>query len=114
MPGSEAHPAPGESDDDHQFHSAPAIEELRKKISGNGYKPAFRRIVNDGTPTFATFKFGYLPVRGLLYSVIGHELALFGLFLMLHYGLPALRAQKLITTANMQDHNIVYLRNGRG
>src|SRR6266404_9182719 len=50
-----------------------AVEELRKKIFGNGYNPTFRKVINDGTPTFATFKFGYLPGRGLLYSIIGHE-----------------------------------------
>ncbi|MCU1309702.1 MAG: hypothetical protein JWO20_827 [Candidatus Angelobacter sp.] len=108
-PTSETTPVTNESDEDHTCTLPPAIEELRKKIAGNGYKPAFRRIVNDGTPTFATFKFGYLPARGLLYSIIGHEVALFGLFLLIHFGLPALRPQKLITTANMQDHNIVYL-----
>jgi hypothetical protein len=86
-----------------------AVEELRKKISGNGYNPTFRKVINDGTPTFATFKFGYLPGRGLLYSIIGHEVALFALFLLIHYGLPALQPQKLITKSNTQDRNIVYL-----
>ena len=47
----------------------PAVEELRRKLSGNGYRPTFRA-VSDGIPTFGTFKFGYVPARGLLYSVI--------------------------------------------
>src|SRR5690349_15528146 len=65
-----------------------AIEELRTKISA-GLTPAVRArtegsdfsvVSNPGSvPTFATFKFGYLPGRGLLYSAIAHELALFGL-----------------------------------
>jgi hypothetical protein len=85
----------------------PAVEELRLKLAGNSYKPTFRRVVNDGTPTFSTFKFGYLPGRGLIYSVIAHELALFLLFMLVHYGFPEMRAQKLIAQ-NTQDH-VIYL-----
>jgi hypothetical protein len=59
-------------------------------------------------PSFSTFKFGYLPGRGLLYSTIGHEVAIFGLFLLFTYVLPTLRPQKLVQTANAQDH-IIYL-----
>ncbi len=95
------------SGDDQTSILPPAVEELRLKLAGNGYQPAFRRVVKDGTPTFTTFDFGYLPGRGLLYSVIAHELILFALFMLVHYGLPELRAQKLLTV-NSQDH-IIYL-----
>src|SRR5581483_6522188 len=47
----------------------------------------------DGTPTFATFKFGYLPGKGLLYSVIGHEVLMFGLFLLITYVVPSFREE---------------------
>jgi hypothetical protein len=105
-PTSFANPEEDEEPEEEVSALPPAIEELRQKISGNGYKPAFRRVINDYAPTFGTFKFGYLPGRGLLYSIIGHEVVLFGLFLIVHYGLPSLRPQKLIT--NTQDH-LVYL-----
>ena len=100
--------ADDEAEADQVLTLPPGVEELRKKIAGNGYKPSFRRVVNDGAPTFSTFTFGYLPGRGLLYSVIGHELAVFGLFLLAHYGLPELRPQKLIAQLNSQDH-VIYL-----
>src|SRR5258707_6037658 len=71
-----------------------AIDELREKISARdnvapdalvrGADEGVRLYTNkavdafptytsslDRIPTFTTFKFGYLPVRGLLYSVIG-------------------------------------------
>src|SRR5690349_16054749 len=66
----------------------PAIEELRSKISVNqlpqvtvwgvkkkGDSPTHYLTIADrqGVPTFGTFKFGYVPGRGLLYSVITHE-----------------------------------------
>ena len=86
----------------------PAVEALRRKLAGNAYKPTFRRQASDGTPTFASFKFGYLPTRGLLYSTIGHELALFIIFMLAHYGFPALRSQKPISQLNSQDH-VIYL-----
>src|SRR5438128_3777586 len=75
-----------DSEDDQSSNLPPAVEELRRKLAGNGYKPTFRRVVNDATPTFTTFQFGYLPGRGLLYSLIAHEIVLFGLFLLVHYG----------------------------
>lgn len=96
------------------------IEELREKLSaknkGSVPRPApLAASVNalsvaerQGVPTFATFKFGYLPARGLLYSSIGHELALFGLFMLFTYGMPLFRPQKLIVRPNEQDH-LVYL-----
>jgi hypothetical protein len=65
-------------------------------------------VVGDGTPTFATFQFGYLPGRGLLYSVIAHEVVLFGLFLLVHFGLPEFRSEKLVSQLNSRDH-IIYL-----
>src|SRR5205085_10984791 len=74
----------------------PAIEALREKLSDKiGPPPAAQLTATVNTvslgergavPTFGTFKFGYIPGRGLLYSVIGHEVALFGLFLLFTYG----------------------------
>src|SRR5438128_569483 len=66
----------------------PAVEELHRKLSDaenakrRESEPEMPIIASDGTPTFTTFKFGYLPGRGLLYSMIGHELVMFGLFLL--------------------------------
>jgi len=99
-----------DSDDGRDSHLPPAVEELRRKLfeSEKNAKPEFRFVVSDGTPTFTTFKFGYLPGRGLLYSIIAHEAVMFGLFLLFHFGLPELRSQKLITKLNSQDH-IIYL-----
>jgi hypothetical protein len=85
-----------------------AIKEVSKKISGNANKPALRTIVSDGTPTFTTFKFGYLPGRALLCSIIAHEIAMFGLFLFVHYGLVTFHSQKLIVQINSNDH-VIYL-----
>jgi len=91
----------------------PAVEELRLRLaSATGFKPVFRR-PNDGTPTFATFKFGYLPTKGLLYSTIAHEVALFLLFMLFHYGLPQLRSQRLIADT-AQDHVIFLPEIGGG
>jgi hypothetical protein len=59
-------------------------------------------------PTFSTFKFGYFPGRGLLFSTIGHEVIIFGLFLLVTYVLPMLQPAKLVATDNPQDH-IIYL-----
>src|SRR6266542_3896269 len=87
----------------------PAIDELRRKIADNESDNNFAPLppaVPDGIPTFTTFKFGY-PGRGLLYSAIGHELALFGLFLLFTYGLPTLRPAKLVAS-HTQDH-LIYM-----
>src|SRR5579864_8865332 len=96
----------------------PKIEELREKLHDRAHPKVAESLAasvdslalaeRGAVPTFGTFKFGYVPARGLLYSVIGHELALFGLFLLFHYGLPELRAQKLVAHDNSQDH-ILYL-----
>src|SRR5216683_5172970 len=97
----------------------PEIEELRQKLSDkSAVKPVAVPLAASvdslssseryGVPTFSTFKFGYLPARGLLYSTIFHELALFGLFLLFTYGLPTLHPAKLIVRPNTQDH-LVYL-----
>src|SRR5690348_11211601 len=58
----------------------PAIEALREKLSDKvGPPPAAQLTATVNTlsisergavPTFGTFKFGYIPGRGLLYSVI--------------------------------------------
>src|ERR1041385_6517413 len=99
----------------------PAIEELRSKLSvhelpkatvwGANKKenPTHYMTVADrqGVPTFGTFKSGYLPGRGLLYSVITHEVLMFAFFLLFTYGLPRPRAQKL-AKSNIQDH-LIYL-----
>jgi hypothetical protein len=107
------------ANDDQASALPPEIEELRQKLSErSAVKPVAAPLVASvdalssseryGVPTFATFKFGYLPARGLLYSTIFHELALFVLFLLFTYGLPSLRPQKLIEHPNSQDH-LVYL-----
>jgi hypothetical protein len=96
----------------------PEIEQLRQKLSEqSAVKPVATTLAASvdalssseryGVPTFSTFKFGYLPARGLLYSTIFHELALFALFLLFTYGLPVLQSAKLIPP-NTQDH-LVYL-----
>jgi hypothetical protein len=107
MPG--AVPESDAAQDDAEASTLPpAVEALRRKLADKAHTPTFRRAVSDGTPTFATFKFGYLPTRGLLYSTIGHELALFIIFMLVHYGFPALQSQKLISQLNSQDH-VIYL-----
>ena len=103
----------------------PEIEELRQRLSD---KSVVKSVVTPlaasvdalssseryGVPTFSTFKFGYLPTRGLLYSSIFHELALFGLFLLFTYGLPSLQSTKLIPQSNSQDHRIYLPEIGGG
>jgi hypothetical protein len=103
-------------DDNHGHFSTPppAIQELRKKFSGHGSRSASRVLFSDSAPTFATFKFGYLPGRGLLYSIIAHEIVLFALFLFVHYGLVTLRSQKLIVQMSSNDHAIYLPEIGGG
>src|SRR5438128_2359078 len=59
----------------------PEIEELRQKLSDkSAVRPKATSLAASvnalssseryGVPTFATFKFGYVPARGLLYSSI--------------------------------------------
>ena len=115
-----AHRIPPQRPEEKPEQSLPReIETLREKLSKTSkIKPVVKPLVASvdalssseryGVPTFATFKFGYVPVRGLLYSSIGHELGLFILFLLFTYGLPALRPQRLLVPENPQDH-IVYL-----
>lgn len=97
----------------------PEIESLREKLSRkSAVKPVIRPLASSvdalssseryGVPTFSTFKFGYVPARGLIYSSIGHELALLGLFLMFTYGMPILKARKLLPPQSSQDH-LIYL-----
>jgi hypothetical protein len=96
----------------------PQIEQLREKLHHEANPQVIESLVasvdsialaeRGAVPTFGTFKFGYLPMRGLLYSTIGHEIALFGLFLLFHYGLPSLRPQRLLAHNNSQDH-VLYL-----
>src|SRR6266851_1435276 len=103
----------------------PEIEKLRQKLSDkSAVKPVATPLAASvdalssseryGVPTFSTFKFGYLPTRGLLYSSIFHELALFGLFLLFTYGLPSLQSTKLIPEPNSQDHRIYLPEVGGG
>jgi hypothetical protein len=97
----------------------PEIEELREKLSDKVRpRAAVETLIasvdsialaeRGAIPTFGTFKFGYVPARGLLFSVIGHEVALFALFLLFYYALPMLHPERLIPKHNSQDH-IVYL-----
>src|SRR5215469_16084854 len=97
----------------------PEIEQLRQRVLEKNpvvvkaspltaSVETFSLAERGGVPSFATFKFGYLPTRGLLYSSIGHELALFALFMLFTYGLPMLRPQKLIVRPNA-DQPLVYL-----
>ena len=105
-------------DDETKQNLPPEIEELRAKLHDQARPKVTETLVasvdslalaeRGAVPTFGTFKFGYLPTRGLLYSVIGHEVAIFGLFLLFHYGLPELRPQRMIAHQNSQDH-ILYL-----
>lgn len=68
-----------------------------------------RQDKNDGTPSFATFKFGAVPGKGLLYSLIGHEVAMFAIFLFITYIVPSFQEQRLIVgSMNSQDH-VIYL-----
>jgi hypothetical protein len=97
----------------------PEIEQLRQKLSDESAVKqvaiplaasvdALSSSERHGVPTFSTFKFGYLPARGLLYSTIFHEVALFALFLLFTYGLPFLDPQKITLRPNTQDH-LIYL-----
>jgi Gram-negative bacterial TonB protein C-terminal len=110
---------------------SPVMEELRKKLAETDFgterartsvppksqtevqakTPAAPRSENksDAIPTFATFQFGKLPGRGLLYSFIGHEVAMFAIFLFITYVIPNFREQRLIVgSLNPQDH-VIYL-----
>jgi hypothetical protein len=109
-----------ESDEDvRPTQLPPEIEDLREKLSRKAaIKPVIKPLASSvrplssseryGVPTFSTFKFGYVPARGLIYSSIGHELALVGLFLVVTYGLPIFKSPKLLPPQNSQDH-IIYL-----
>src|SRR5438128_12544230 len=48
------------SDEEQHSSLPPAVEELRRRLfeSEKDAKPEFRFVVNDGTPTFTTLKFG--------------------------------------------------------
>ena len=101
----------------------PSVELLRRKLAEEEKQRVLRRTPAPLTasvdslssserqwvPTFATFGSGYLPGKGLLYSIISHEVVLFGLFLLVTRVLPMLHSPRLIAQENQQDHNIVYL-----
>ena len=108
-----------DASDDHVSALPPTIEELWQKLSDESAPPAIAAPLaasvdalssseRYGVPTFSTFKFGYLPARGLLYSTIFHELVLFGLFLLFTYGMPVFRPEKFILRPNAQDR-LIYL-----
>jgi hypothetical protein len=82
-----------------------AVERVRERISGKNDQPVFCKTPPDYIPSFGTFKFGYLPARGLIYSALAHELVLFGFFLFVTYAVPALRSEKLILRSEMQDRS---------
>ena len=98
----------------------PALDELRQKLSDldkdrtpksaplAASVSSLSAAERGWVPSFGTFKFGYLPGRGLLYSAIGHELALFCLFLLFTYGLPRMAPQRLVVRTSSQDH-LIYL-----
>lgn len=86
---------------------APAIEP--SETGPTPVTPPAANIEHDDAPKFATFKFGYLPTRGLLYSIIGHEAAMFALFLLITYVLPSFQGQKLIVGSLSNQDHIIYL-----
>jgi hypothetical protein len=86
---------------------SPILQSATRPSLGTVAPATTRR--HDPTPTFTTFKFGYLPGRGLLYSIIGHEVAMFGLFLLITYGLPAFRGQTLIVGSQSAQSHLIYL-----
>jgi hypothetical protein len=86
---------------------SPILQSTTRPSLGTVAPATTRR--HDPTPTFTTFKFGYLPGRGLLYSIIGHEVAMFGLFLLITYGLPAFRGQTLIVGSQSAQSHLIYL-----
>ncbi len=71
--------------------------------------PTTSRRRSDFVPTFSTFQFGFLPGRGLLYSIIGHEVAMFGLFLLITYVLPSFHGQTLIVGSQSAQSHLIYL-----
>jgi len=106
----------------------PSVEQLRRKLAEEENQRASRvepapltaSVVSlssserEWVPTFSTFKFGYFPGRGLLFSTVGHEIIIFGLFLLVTYVLPSLRPAKLIESNNVQDHTIYLPELGGG
>ncbi len=112
----------------HAVSLPPSVELLRRKLAEEeklrtaAVRPGPLTASVDGlssserqwVPTFATFKFGYLPGQGLLFSTIGHEVLIFGLFLLVTYVLPMLQPAKLIATNNPQDHIIILPELGGG
>jgi hypothetical protein len=119
-------------DASHDGNAAPApppsVEILRRKLAEEEKQRALRRApaplaasVNglssserQWVPTFSTFKFGYFPGRGLLFSTVGHEIIIFGLFLLITYVLPTMRPARLIESNNVQDHTIYLPELGGG
>jgi hypothetical protein len=106
----------------------PSVELLRRKLAEEEKRRALRRAPApltasvDGlssserqwVPTFATFASGYVPGKGLLYSIISHEVVLFGLFLLVTRLLPMLQPSRLIAQDNPQDRVIFLPELGGG
>src|SRR5256885_1641550 len=88
-------------------HSVPPS--VAKETQSRKWNPAPARTRSETIPSFTTFKFGYLPGRGLLYSIIGHEVAMFGIFLLITYGFPSFRSQKLIVGSQSAQSHLIYL-----
>ena len=105
-----------------------SVELLRRKLAEEEKERAGRRAPAPLTasvdnlssserqwvPTFATFGSGYLPGKGLLYSIISHEVVLFGLFLLVTRVLPMLHPPRLIARDNPQDRVIFLPELGGG
>lgn len=89
--------------------SSPLSLTAATQINSRAVAPTYSRNRPEAIPTFSTFQFGYLPGRGLLYSIIGHEVAMFGLFLLITYGLPAFRGQTLIVGSQSAQSHLIYL-----
>jgi hypothetical protein len=92
----------------HLAEPAPSSPSVARPGTLSTVAPTNRRKSNV-IPTFTTFEFGYLPGRGLLYSIIGHEVLMFGLFLFITYGLPAFRGQTLIVGSQSAQSHLIYL-----
>ena len=106
----------------------PSVELLRRKLAEEEKQRTLRRAPAPLTasvdslssserqwvPTFATFGSGYLPGKGLLYSIISHEVVLFGLFLLVTRVLPMLHPPRLIAQDNPQDRVIFLPELGGG
>jgi len=122
-------PAPSKVEGDLQAAALPpSVELLRRKLAEEEKQRILRRAPaplaasldslspseRQWVPTFATFGSGYLPGKGLLYSIISHEVVLFGLFLLVTRVLPMLHPPRLTAQDNPQDRVIFLPELGGG